>query len=167
MFTQNNVLRWDFPARGSMPAVKVFTYDNGGQKPEAIKKVEKEFNFQFKDATLYVGDKGYMVTGTYGEGVRIIPEEKHQAFPVPEKTIPRVKGGPIGDLLQAVRGGTAPCSNFTDSSGPFTEFVLSGQLAMFAGPGKKVEWDVAAMKCTNQPDLNQYLRREYRKGWEV
>jgi predicted dehydrogenase len=167
MFTQGNVLRWDFPARGSMPPVKVFTYDNAGQKPEAIKNVEKEFNFKFKDATLYVGDKGYMVTGTYGDGVRIIPEEKHKAFPVPAQKIPRIKGGPIPDLMQAVRGGTPPCSNFADSAGPFTEFVLSGQLAMFAGSGKKVEWNVAAMKCTNNPELNQYLKREYRKGWEV
>jgi hypothetical protein len=38
---------------------------------------------------------------------------------------------------------------------------------MFAGPGKKVEWDVAAMKCTNLPELNKYIKREYRKGWEV
>ena len=34
---------------------------------------------------------------------------------------------------------------------------------MFAGPGKKVEWDAAAMKCTNVPDLNQYVQRP----WEV
>jgi hypothetical protein len=86
---------------------------------------------------------------------------------VPAQKIPRIKGGPIPDLMQAVRGGTPPCSNFADSAGPFTEFVLSGQLAMFAGSGKKVEWNVAAMKCTNNPELNQYLKREYRKGWEV
>ena len=45
--------------------------------------------------------------------------------------------------------------------------ILTGQLAMFAGPGKKVEWDVAAMKCTNHDELNQFIHRSYRKGWEV
>jgi predicted dehydrogenase len=167
MFPQDNVLRWEFPARGNMPAVKVHTYDNTGQKPQFIKELEAKNARKLDDGTLYVGDKGYMWTGTYGDGVRIIPEEKHQAFKAPDPKIPRVKGGPVGDLLQAVRGGTAPCSNFADYSGPFTEFVLSGQLAMFAGPGKKVEWNVADMKCTNLPDLNKHVKRQYRKGWEV
>ena len=166
-YAQDNMIRWDFPARGSMPPVKVFAYDNQGQKPDFIKELEKKNDRKPGDGTFYVGDKGVMYTGTYGEGVRIIPEEKHQAFPSPPETIPRVKGGPIGDLIRAVRGGTAPCSNFIDSAGPFTEFVMSGHLAMFAGVGKKVEWDVAAMKCTNIPGLNQYIKRTYRKGWEV
>jgi len=52
-------------------------------------------------------------------------------------------------------------------AGPFTEFILTGQLAMFAGPEKKVEWDSTAMKCTNEPELNRFVQREYRKGWEV
>jgi len=45
--------------------------------------------------------------------------------------------------------------------------ILTGQLAMFAGAGKQVQWDVAAMKCTNRDELNKYLKRSYRKGWEV
>ena len=69
------------------------------------------------------------------------------------------------------RGGSknygTPCSNFPDYSGPFTEMILTGQLAMFAGAGKQVQWDVAAMKCTNRDELNKYLKRSYRKGWEV
>ena len=38
---------------------------------------------------------------------------------------------------------------------------------MFAGVGKKLEWDVEKMECTNDPAVNKYLRREYRKGWEL
>jgi len=40
-------------------------------------------------------------------------------------------------------------------------------MAMLAGPGKKVEWDGVGMRCTNLPELNQYVRREYRKGWSL
>jgi len=166
-FPQDNALRWDFPARGDMPPVKVYAYDNESQKPELVKELEVKSQRRFKNGTIYVGENGCMYTGTYGDGVRIIPEEKHQAFPVPEQKIPRVKGGPIGDLFQAIRGGAAPCSNFIDSSGPFTEMVLSGELAMFAGVGRKVEWNVAAMKCTNLPELNQYVSRAYRPRWEL
>ena len=45
--------------------------------------------------------------------------------------------------------------------------ALTGHLAQYAGIGAKVEWDVEKMECTNKPELNRFLRREYRKGWEV
>ncbi len=38
---------------------------------------------------------------------------------------------------------------------------------MRAGVGRKVEWDGANMRCTNLPELNQYVKREYRKGWTL
>jgi predicted dehydrogenase len=167
MYTQNNALRWEFPARGDMPAVKVHSYDNNAQKPELWKRLESETGRKLGGGTIYVGEKGHMYTGTYGEGVRILPEAKHKAFPAPDKTLPRARGGPVSDLLHAIKNGGTACSNFVDSAGPFAEFVLSGILAMNAGPGKKIEWDVAKMQCTNLPELNQYVRRTYRKGWEV
>jgi hypothetical protein len=30
-----------------------------------------------------------------------------------------------------------------------------------------VEWDGVNMMCTNMPELNQHVKREYRKGWEL
>jgi hypothetical protein len=42
-----------------------------------------------------------------------------------------------------------------------------GHLAMRAGVGKKLLWDGPNMKCTNMPELNQYVKREPRKGWEL
>jgi hypothetical protein len=50
-------------------------------------------------------------------------------------------------------------------SGPFTETVLIG-IAAFRS-GKKLEWDGMAMKARNAPEADQYIKREYRKGWEV
>lgn len=60
-----------------------------------------------------------------------------------------------------------PCSNFADSAGPFTAFVLTGLLAEQAGVGKKPEWDVDKMPCTNMPKINDHVRCQYRQGWEV
>ena len=48
-----------------------------------------------------------------------------------------------------------------------SDFLLLGNLAERAGVGRKVEWDAEKMKCSNIPELNQYLRREYRQGWRV
>jgi predicted dehydrogenase len=162
MFPQDNVLRWEIPARGDMPPVRVFVYDHDGLKPEIMKEAEKKHGRQFGEFTLFVGDKGLL-----GSDARIIPEEQHKQFPVPPKTLARAHGGPIEDLFHAMRHGTTPCSNFTDSAGPLAAFVLTGNLAMFAGVGKKLEWDVEKMQCTNLPEVNKHVRRAYRKGWEV
>ena len=162
MYPQDNVVRYEFGPRGDMPPVKVFAYDHEGLKPEIMKETEKKYERKFGEFTLFVGDKGMI-----GTDARIIPEEQHKAFTSPPKTLLRAHGGPIEDLYYCIKNGGAPCSNFTDSSGPLTAFALSGHLAQFAGVGKKLEWDVEKMQCTNMPEINKYVRREYRKGWEV
>ncbi len=168
VYSADNVIRWTIPARAGMPEVVITGHDNLSTKPSFFTEQAEKNKRKFGDGTIYKGDKGlYMVTETYGDGVRILPEEAHKAFPVPAEKIPRVKGGPIADLFNAIKGGPAPCSNFADYSAGFTEFILTGHLAMFAGVGKKLEWDVAGMKCTNAPEINRFVGREYRKGWEV
>ncbi|HUU91786.1 MAG TPA: Gfo/Idh/MocA family oxidoreductase [Phycisphaerae bacterium] len=162
MFPQDNIILWTVPARGKMPPVKVYCYDHQDLKPEIMKETEKQYDRKFGEFTLFVGDKGLM-----GSDSRIIPEDKHKAFPLPEKTLPRAHGGPIEDLYYAIKNGGTACSNFIDAAGPLTAFILTGHLAVFAGVGKKLEWDVAKMQCTNLPEINQYVGRTYRKGWEV
>lgn len=165
-FAQNNVLRWTIPARAGMPPLKVFSYDHDGNKPEILKQVEADNGHPKGIRTLYVGTKGFMATDTYGDGVRILPVEKHNAFAPPAKTLPRANGHPVQDLFHAIKNGGSPCSNFVDSSGPFSEFVLTGLLAMAAGPGVPVEWDVKAMQ-PSVAALEPLVRRSYRPGWEV
>jgi hypothetical protein len=48
-----------------------------------------------------------------------------------------------------------------------TEFCLLGNLAQHAGKGNKVIWDGPNMKVKNIPALNQWVKREDRKGWAV
>jgi len=167
MYSQDNVIRWEFPPRGDMPPVKVHSYDNGNSKPEIMADTERKYSIKFRECTLYVGDKGMFRTGGTSSAAEILPAEKHREFPVPEKTLPRAHGGPVSDLFYACKNGVTACSNFVDSAGPLTAFVLTGHLAMFAGVGKKLQWDVEKMQCTNLPEVNQHVRRTYRKGWEV
>ncbi len=79
------------------------------------------------------------------------------------KSVPRVKDEDA-EWITAIKGGPAALSNF-DYSGPLTEFVLLGNLAIRAG--QKIEWDGENMKATNCPAADQYVRRAYRKGWEL
>ena len=162
MFPQDNAIRWEVPARAGMPPVKVHVYDHDGLKPDIMKDTEKKYNRKFGEFTLFVGTKGLI-----GTDARIIPEERHKDTPAPPKTIARAHGGPIEDLFHAMRNDGTPCSNFIDSAGPLTAFALTGHLAMFAGVGKKLEWDVEKMQCTNMRQINRCVRRTYRKDWEV
>lgn len=167
MYSTDNVIRWEIPARGDLPAVKVHAYDNGGIKPEVMKETEKRHNFQFGECTLFVGEKGLLRSfGTSG-GWQFLPEERKKEVREPPRTLPRAHGGPIEDLFYAIKENGTPVSNFPDAAAPLAAFVLTGHLAMFAGVGVKLEWDVENMKCTNYPEINSFVRRSYRPGWEV
>ena len=172
--------------RPGLPPLKAYWY--GGKRREQIAKDHDDQLFGAKNlnhprvadelaakygrdltscGTIFVGDKGYMYCDEYCGGARIVPEEQHRQFTPPPKKYARTRGI-HADFLRAVKeGGDPPSSNFPDVSGPYLEALLVGNLAQLAGEGKKVEWDGANMRCTNLPELNQYVRREYRKGWSL
>ncbi len=167
MYPQENIVRYEVPARAGLGPVKIHVYDHGGLKPQIMKDAEKTYETKFGECTLFVGEKGlFRTTGTAGSA-EFLPKERKNEVPAPAKTLPRAHGGPIEDLFYAIKNGTTPCSNFVDAAGPLTAFALAGHLAQFAGVGRKLEWDVAQMKCVNVPEINRYVGREYRKGWEV
>ena len=87
---------------------------------------------------------------------------KEMASSLPEKSIPRVQGGPFAEWLRACKGGPKAGSNF-DYSGPFTEAVLLANVAIRAR--RRIEWDAANLKVTNLPEANQFITKEYRPGW--
>jgi hypothetical protein len=43
--------------------------------------------------------------------------------------------------------------------------VLLGNLALRLG--KRVEWDAKNLKAKNAPEAAAFIRRPYRKGWEL
>ena len=182
-------LRWDIPARDDMPALKVFWHngnhpnqdptlqDEKGQKrqvatiyPPMLADLEKKCNRNFRHGwdggTFYIGSKGIMHTGSYGDNPRILPEEAHKAFPLPKAQIPRVKGSHFAHFIQCCKDGKATAVDFQYAAA-ITEFLLLGHLAMKAGVGVKVEWDGSTMRSPNHPDLNRWVKREPRKGWEA
>lgn len=183
-------IRWDFPAREGMDPVKVFFYDGlaADQQysektvekrwrnvvkrewqnlPPLLLELEKKYSRDFgRNGSLLVGDKGIMTIGEFGDGCRIVPEEAHRACPIPDKILPRVKGTHQEDFFQACRGGTPACANF-EYSAPLAEIALLGNIAMLAGLKRRVEWDGAAMRCTNLPELDRHLKPACREGWSI
>jgi hypothetical protein len=68
--------------------------------------------------------------------------------------------------VDAIKAGqpSKAMSNF-DYAGRLTETVLLGTVALKAGT--TIEWDPVAMKAKNYPDADQYVRRDYRKGFSI
>jgi len=165
-YPRAEVVHYQFPAREGMPPVKLHWYD-GGILPERPDDLERGRNIP-ESGTIFVGDKGKLMCGTYSENPRIFPETKMRAYKRPAKTIRRVERGPGGherDWINACKGGPAASSNF-DYSGPFTETVVMGNLAVL-NPDKVLEWDGENMRMTNDETANSFVRPRYREGWSL
>jgi predicted dehydrogenase len=165
-YPRASVVRYKFPARRDMPPVKLTWYD-GGLLPPRPEELEPGRKLP-ESGTIFVGDKGKLMCETYGGSPRLIPEAKMRAYKRPPKTIERIIDGVDGheqDWVRACKGGKPACSNF-DYSGPLTETVVMGNLAMH-NPGERLKWDGQNMKVTNLVEANEYVHRQYRKGWSL
>lgn len=180
-------LRYDIPARGSMPPMKAYWYEGlkkdinasaGGNLrqakgenqnlPPLLKELQKQYPDEEFDSngTLYVGEKGVLYTATYGGKMHILPLEKMQQIKQPPRTLPRPKNI-FTDFLDACREGRKDTHASFDYGARLTEFTLLGNLAQYAGVGRKVEWNGPKMKVTNIKELNHWVKLPYRKGWAV
>jgi predicted dehydrogenase len=224
------VIRFDFPARGDMPPVKIFWYDAMMEQPDipGVPKgeilgdlprqmaralvppkmqpqerqiiggvftdaffsappesaepapppqtpppagdanarldaeVSRRIN-QGSNGSLFVGEKGFITTGTYGEWTRLIPVEKMREYQFPPEVLTRSPGH-YRDWIRACKGGDPACSNFSVSA-PFTEWVTLGAIAIRLEG--KLEWDAEKMKVTNNSEADKYLKPKFRKGWSL
>jgi len=153
-----SIITYQFPARGEMPPVKLVWYD-GGKMAERPKDLEPERKLN-DNGQILIGDKATLFDG------RIIPEARMKELQpsLPPKTLPR-SPGIYEEFKRACRGGEPCGANFPGFAGPLTEMVLSGNVAIRVG--KKLAWDWPSLKCTNVPEANNYVHREYRKGWTL
>ncbi|HEY3860376.1 MAG TPA: Gfo/Idh/MocA family oxidoreductase [Verrucomicrobiae bacterium] len=157
-----SILCYEFPARGDMPPCTLTWYDSG-QKPP--KPAEMEAEKMESSGMLFIGDKGKLAAGVYGAKPTLLPESSMADYKRPAESIPRVPGDSSHqDWIRACKGGPKACSNF-EISGPFTEWVLLGNLAIRLR--KKLIWDHKKMRVTNAPEAEEMIRGSYRKGWEV
>jgi predicted dehydrogenase len=157
-----SVVTYHFPARGDMPPVKLVWYD-GGLRPPRPAELE-DGQVMGTNGRLLIGDKGVML------GNRVVPESRRKEFEETPQTIPR-SAGHYKEWIDACKGGKPGGSNF-DWAGPLAEAVLLGNVALRAKLREdmtryKLLWDAPNLRITNLPEANQFLRREYRKGWSI
>jgi predicted dehydrogenase len=158
---------YEFPARGAQPPVKLFWYD-GGLMPPRPPFLPDDVSLPRRSGGggVFVGSKGILVYGTYGENPTVYPAAVAERAAQVPKTFPRVTTSHEVNWVQACKGEGKASSPF-EYAAPLTEVMLLGIIALRAGEGRKVLYDGPNMRVTNVADVNQYLTREYRAGWSL
>lgn len=222
------VIRFDFPARGAMPPVKIFWHSGMMEQPDipgvpkgeilgdlrknqrgamdqdpiehlpeiqggiftqayfqpgpevpeteqpkpqpqpsdANAKLDQKVGrliSEGSNGSLFIGDKGMITTGTYGEYTRFVPVEKMRDYHFPPEFLERSPGH-YRDWIRACKGGRPACSEFSVSA-PFTKWINLGVLAVrFQG---KLEWDNEKMRITNNSEADKFIKPSFRKGWSI
>jgi len=160
--------------------VKVHWMDGGIQPPRPEELGANEMFGDGGNGILFIGKKGKILADTYAANPRLLPtDKKHKEV---KQKYARVEGGASGHWAQWVEGCLAGYGNMEMSSpfeiaGPLTEALLMANLAIrgsdlkvdnkYPGRGLKLLWDNNNMRVTNFEDVNQFVKRTYRPGWEV
>jgi predicted dehydrogenase len=122
---------------------------------------------------LWIGDKGTMIAGTYGEDPRLSDPKKNAEWiknppPVKYARVVRIPGGIAGDVhsefINSIRSGTQPGSNWPGHAGPLTEMVQLGNLAVRMGETLEID---ANGQVTNVKVPTEYIQPAYRAGWTL
>lgn len=173
-----------FPKTNKTKGDVTLHWMDGGIQPERPEELEANETFgDGGNGTLFIGTKGKMMSETYSANPKLLPLSRNKDIKVPEKYA-RVKGGADGHYAQWVEAsiagyGKQEVSSPFEIAGPLTEALLMANLAIrsfdikktvnnkttYPGRYTKMLWDNENMKVTNFDEANQFVKREYRKGW--
>jgi hypothetical protein len=160
-FPYSCTVRFTFPKQDTLPAFDLYWYDGGMRPPTPDELGDKPMP---REGMLFVGDKGKIIAGFRCENPRLLADDKMKKH---------LKGAepPAGTIewgeeywIDAFKNNKQSPGSFL-YAGPVTETILLGGVALRAG--KKLYYDSAQMKITNDESANKYFYREYRKGWEL
>ncbi|MSU37287.1 MAG: Gfo/Idh/MocA family oxidoreductase [Pedosphaera sp.] len=147
--------------------VKVTWYDGVRRPPAEIQELVRRKNLSPDGKPWELTDQGSIVIGTKGvlliphvDRPKLYPMEQYADFKMPETE----DANHWHQFVNAILGKDKTQANF-NYAGPLTEAVLLGSVAT-RFPHTTLEWN--AKKLTfNVKEANKFVRRKYRKGWEV
>ena len=154
--------RYEFGARGAAPPVSLHWYD-GGLMPTFASDVPLPRGDG--GGGVFVGENGFLTYETYGNQPKVYPDAAASRAEAVAKSVPRIAVSHEANWAQACKGEGTASSPF-DYAARLTETMLLGIVALRAGQSQKIQYDGAAMRVTNMPDVNRWLTREYRQGWQ-
>ncbi len=149
----------ELPARGDLPAAKVFLYAK--ERPP----IERMLGYPMAGwGDLLVGTKGSLYSDCpWNTRFVLLPEKEFAGFRGPAESLPRTNSH-HREWVEACKGRGKTFSGF-EIGGPLTELMQLANLAtLVEGP---LEYDVAAGRIRNSAVANQLLHRDYRQGWRL
>jgi predicted dehydrogenase len=169
-----SIIRTRFGANKNRGPVTLTWFDGGEKLPESKRsykeflhgEVDKKTGKPPESGLILIGEKGsFFSRNDYGAEHVLLPRDKFKEVETPKPTLPRSPGH-FTEWVDAIKTGDPKkaMSNF-DYAGKLTETVLLGVVALKAGT--TIEWDPVAMKAKNVPSADQYIRRDYRKGFSI
>ena len=146
--------------RTDAETLPVTWYDGTSQPPaEIITMIEGE-EFPKAAGSIFIGTEGVMLLPHASSLPALFPKVKFKDF-----KLPHVSGFKHWEqFVEACRGNRKTFADF-EYAGPLTEAILLGGIAS-RFPETTLEWNSRKMKL-NLPEANQFVRRDYRKGWSV
>jgi predicted dehydrogenase len=156
----NAHVKYTFPETKYTTKDISLTWYNGDSRPPAEFVKKCGIDKLSGQGSILVGDQAIMYCPYIGFPI-LLPGEKFAAV--------RLGRTPGDDhymqFVEACRGNGTTSTPFS-YSGPLTESVLLGCLAT-RFPKTTLQWDADKLKVTNEEKANEFVRRKYRKGWEV
>ena len=156
-------LFWEIPVKGTEEVMDVYWYE-GGIKPRTPASLVKKGRKMPQDGVMFVGEFG-TILADYGYNNAVILDHNDGDKAISGIEIPEpVLIDQTSEMINAFRGETPSRGSFENCQ-TVAEAICLGNLAIRMDD--RLEWDNTSMKVTNLPEANDYLRRVYRKGWEL
>jgi predicted dehydrogenase len=162
-----SIIEVRFPPRGDRPGVTMTWYDGGKLPPAELFHGERRIGND--GGSLVVGSKGTLFTRSWHGGLSeadmfvLLPRKEFVDFVPPAPTLPQTPSH-HQEWVDSCRGHGTTQSPFSYAAG-LTEALLVGNLALRTG--RSIEWDSAAMRATNAPEADAFIRPEFRRGWSL
>jgi predicted dehydrogenase len=158
-YPEATTTHYELPSKKGV--VKLTWYDGGLMPPDPPELEGRKLNAG--GGILYVGSKGKLVQD--GRMPRLLPASRHNSYGAPKDRLSRV---PHEDhemnWIHAIKGGEELSSDF-EYGAKLTEIMLLGIVSLRAKT--RLLYDAASMRVTNDENANQFLTREYRKGYSL
>jgi predicted dehydrogenase len=158
---QGDHITWKFPGNQltESDSLPVEWFDGEFYPPEEIRALYSVEKYPAESAML-IGTKGAMLI-PHTQMPVLLPETDFKDYKIPALK----ERNHYHHFAEACLGGEKTESHFAQS-GPMTEAILLGTIAIRI-PETTLNWDSEKMSFVNNPEAEKYLKREYRKGWQV
>jgi len=165
-----------FPKAARTQGPVTLHWMDGGIQPSLPEELGPDESFgDGGNGTLLIGTKGKILCDTYGTNARLLPSSR-------QENVPQKYSRGAGHWAQWVEAciagyGKKEVSSPFEIAGPLTEAILMANLAIrgadlpiegrYPGRNLRLQWDHKEMRVTNFDVVNQFVKREYRPGWEM